>query len=751
MIALPKTLKHAGPLISTPVSRVDGPAKVTGRAKYAGEFNVPGLVYGYAVLSPIARGKIASIDASAALAMPGVLAVFTHENRPSVAWRNSKWSDPVAPSGKPFRPLYDAEIHFAMQPVALVVADTFELARAASRSVVVTYDEAPHETHIVERRGEARPAAAGGSFTPPPKPRGKPDEALAAAAAKVDHEYVHAAEHHNAMEMFATTVHVEDDGTYTVFDKIQGVASSQQYVCNVFGLAAGQVRVKAPFVGGGFGSGLRPQYQLYLAMLAATQLQRSIRVSLTRPEMFALGHRPTTWQRVALGADAGGKLTAVIHECVGSTSRFEQYAEIVVNWSGQQYTCDNVRLEHKLIDADIFTPMPMRAPGAATGAAALEIAMDELAAELKICPVAFRLNNLSMHDQNTDLPFSSKELAKAITQGAEKFGWSKRTMAPGSMTDADGKLVGYGMACGAWDAMQGQAAARAVLSVDGTLIVGSATADIGTGTYTVMTQIAAETLGLAASAVTFKLGDTALPMSPIEGGSWTVSSVGTAVKGACDAIAAKLIGFAQKMKGSPIADYAASDLALADGKIRLRTDPSKAVAIVDAMRSAGVFTIDETVRAIPNLLKQKNFTKSTHVATFVEVKVDPATLMVEVTRAVSAVAAGRIINPKTAGSQVKGAVVWGIGQALHEASVMDHAIGKFMNHDLAEYHVPVSKDVGSVDVIFVEEHDDIVNPLGAKGVGEIGLVGVAAAIANAIWHATGTRVRDLPITIDHLL
>jgi xanthine dehydrogenase YagR molybdenum-binding subunit len=389
----------------------------------------------------------------------------------------------------------------------------------------------------------------------------------------------------------------------------------------------------------------------------------------------------------------------------------------------------------------------MRAPGAGWGAYALECAMDELAAKLGLDPLELRLKNYAEKDQNDDKPFSSKELRACYRQGAERFGWARRSPEPRSMREGSA-LIGWGMASAAWDASQLVAAARAVLTADGRLTVSSATADIGTGTYTIMTQIAAEALGLPLADVTFQLGDSSLPKAPVEGGSFTASTVGSAVKAACEKVCEKLVTVARKMDGSPLAG--ADDVTFADGHIRSRSDPSRAVPITAVMRQGKVDAIEEEVAAALSP-KQKQYSRYAHSAVFAEVKVDEDLGTVHVTRVVSAVAAGRILNPKTARSQVLGGVVWGIGMALEEESAIDHAFGRFVTRTLADYHVPVNADVHDIDVIFVDEPDEVVNPLGAKGLGEIGLVGVAAAVANAVYHATGKRIRDLPITPDKLV
>ena len=549
------------------------------------------------------------------------------------------------------------------------------------------------------------------------------------------------------METFATTVVRDEDGSYTVYDKTQGVQNVRDYLCNALGFKPDEIRVVTAFVGGAFGSGLRPQYQVFLAALAARALKRSVRVVLTRQQMFSFGHRPATRQRVALGATADSLLRAVIHEATAETSRHEDYSEEVVNWSGLLYQCADARFEHKVVALDLPTPCDMRAPGAVWGVFALESAMDELAVALGIDPLDLRLTNYAEEDQNDGKPFTSKELKACYRQAGERFGWGRRDPAPRSMRRGS-TLIGWGMAGGAWESMQMKAAASARLTVDGKLTVASATEDIGTGTYTVMAQIAAELLGLPLEDVSFKLGDSALPEAPVEGGSFTVASVGSATKAACEAVRKTLLGLAQKVKGSPLAGASLLDVEFADGKIRRKDDPSQAVSISDAMRAGGVDVIEEAATARP---KSDNYSRHAHSAIFAEVEVDEDLGTVRVSRVVTAVAGGRVINPRTARSQVMGGIVWGVGSALHEQSVLDHRFGRFMTHNLADYHVPVNADIEEVDVLFVDEPDELVNPLGAKGLGEIGVVGVAAAVANAVYHATGTRIRSLPITLDKLL
>ena len=413
--------------IGKPTSRVDGPAKVTGAAKYAAEYKVPGLVYGVVVSSTIAKGKITRIDATDALQLPGVLQVFTHENSPQLAPSDDDYRDDVAPPGSPFRPLHGDEIKYSAQPVALVVADSFELARYAASIVRVEYERGAHATDLNEEREKAYQPKPREYLPTPPDPRGNAEKAFAEAAVQLEAEYRAPVEHHNPMEPFATTVVRDENGRLTVYDKTQGVQNVQNYLCNVFGYSKRDLRVLSPFVGGGFGSGLRPVYQVFLAVLAARELKRSVRVSLTRQQMFSFTHRPATWQRVALGAATDGTLEAVIHEAIAETSRFEDYTENVVNWSGLLYRCDNVKLGYRVAQLDLYTPDFMRAPGAVWGLYVLECAMDELAFKAGIDPIELRLKNYAEKDQIEDKPFSSKELRACYRLGSERFGWARAT------------------------------------------------------------------------------------------------------------------------------------------------------------------------------------------------------------------------------------------------------------------------------------------------------------------------------------
>ena len=733
--------------LGKPTSRVDGRAKVTGTAKYAAEYDVPGLAHGFVVSSAIAKGRITTIHTADALAVAGVLDIFTHEHRPKLASSDEAYKDEVAPPGSPLRPLYDDRILFSGQPVALVVAEEFEIARFAASLVRVEYEHEAHVTDFEAQRERATVSKQDEDPTPSTA-RGNPAEAFERAAVRVNGQYRMPVEHHNPMEPFAATAVWEDDDRITVFDKTQGAQNSRNYVADVLEMPRDRVRVLSPYVGGAFGAGLRPQYQLLLAVLAARALKRSVRVTLTRQQMFTLGYRSANIHELALGADSDGSLVSFRHHAVGMTSRFEDFQRDFVHWSSLLYRCENVELGQSLVKLDQNTPCDMRAPGGAEGAYAIECAMDELAYAAKLDPLELRLINYSDKDQIEDRPYSSKQLRECYRQGAEKFGWSDRNPQPRSMRDGN-ELVGWGMATGIWEAMQVPASAKAVLTANGSVEIASATADIGPGTYTWMTQLAAEMLGVPLENVTAKLGDSTLPDAPVEGGSFTTASVGSAIHAACRAVQRELLGLAQKMAGSPLAGAKLDDVVFAEGKIRYKQDESREVSVADAMRAGKAERIEKAASAAPN--GDSKYSHYTHSAVFAEVKIDEQLGVIRVTRMVNAVAAGRILNPKTAASQILGAVVGGIGMALHEETVTDQRFGRFVTRNLADYHVPVNADVHAIDVIFVEEKDEEINPLGVKGVGEIGIVGTAAAIANAVYHATGKRVRDLPITLDKLM
>lgn len=729
--------------VGTPTSRVDGRAKVTGAAKYAGEFAADRLLHGFVVEATIPRGRIVRLDSSDALKVKGVVDVLTHTHRPPLADKDEAWKDEVAPEkGSPFRPLYDDRIRFNGQPIALVVAEDWETAKFAATRIRVEYEQEAFATDLESERGTAA------KMDQPHKPRGDAAAALTRAAVRHEADYVIPSEHHNPMELYATTAVWEGNGGLTVYDKTQGVQNVQKFLCGVFRKKPEDIRVISPYVGGAFGSGLRPQHQVVLATLGALALKRSVRVVLTRQQMYSLGYRPMTIEHVALGAKPDGTLDAVTHEAIAVTSRFEDFSRNDTGWGEQLYKSPNSHLSHKLVHLDVASPCDMRAPGAATGVCALECAMDELAVALKLDPIELRLKCYSDRDQSGDLPYTSKELRACYARGAEAFGWARRNPAPRSMRDGK-DLVGWGMATGVWEALQMPVAVRIVLTSNGHAEVSCAASDIGTGTYTIVAQVAADALGLPIENVSVRLADSTLPQAPVEGGSWMAASSAHAVLGAAEDIRQELARLAKAMPGSPLADVDAATVTLVDGMIASNGRNGPALSIADVMRHSKLERIEK--EKLNQFAEDKSHARNTHSAVFAEVKVDEELGVIRVTRVVSAVAAGRILNTKTGRSQIMGGVVWGIGMALHEETVMDHGFGRIMNANIAEYHIPVNADIHDIDVIFVDEPDDRINKLGVKGLGEIGIVGVPAAIANAVYHATGKRIRRFPITLDKLL
>lgn len=741
------------PSIGQPVSRLEGTLKVTGAAKYAGEYNFPGLLHGYVVNSTITKGKILKIHTEEIKAIPGVHEVFTHDNRPSLAWFGMQYSDMDAPPGTPFKPLDDAEVKYNGQPIALIVADSFELARYAASILKVDYSEDEFFTNLEDNLSEARVPKSGLATMlkpPPPADKGDVDIAIKESFATASGRFVHGTEHHNPLELFATTTVYDGKGKVTIYDKTQGTVNCQLYVGNVFGLHFKDVRVISPYVGGAFGSGLRPQYQLFMSVMAALELKRPVRVTLDREQMFSFGHRPPTIQNTQFGADKDGMLNSMYHEAVAETSRFEDYTEVVVNWAPMLYPSPNSRMKYNLVPLDVYSPLDMRAPGGSTGLHAIEATMDELSYKLGIDPLELRILNYAERDESTDRPYSSKELRQCYIQGADKFGWSKRSAEPRSMRNGN-KLVGYGMATGIWEAMIIPARAEAGITNEGKLLVKSAVTDIGTGTLTIMTQIAADELGMDMADVVFEYGDSKMPFAPIQGGSFTTSAVGSAIKAAGKALRKKLFKAAKKSPDSLFGKSDLEDVVFEGGYIRLKSDTSIGLSLKGLVAENNGKSIKTTNFNVPNVFKLKKHSRAAHSAAFVEVEVDEELGVVNVTRAVTAVAAGKIINPKTARSQILGGMVWSISKALREETITDHNLGKYMNQNLGEYHIPVHADIHDLDVIFVEENDDVVNELGTKGIGEIGLAGMPPAIANAIYHATGKRINQFPIHFDKLM
>jgi xanthine dehydrogenase YagR molybdenum-binding subunit len=740
--------------VGQPVDRVDGRLKVTGTARYAAEAQLANVAYGVLVTSTIARGKVKDIDVAAAEKAPGVLAVLTHRNAPRLPDRKelSGTTDPSV--GRPLQPLRDDVVHHNGQPVAVVVADTFERAMQAAALVRVTYREERAVTEFAAAAEHAFPPAQPkssdrGTKKPADYRRGDPDKALADAAVRVQHTYTIPAERHNPMELHAT-VAVWDGPKLTLYDKTQWVDYVQRHAALAFGIPLKDVRVISPFVGGAFGSALRAWPHVFLAAMAARHVRRPVKLVLTRAQMFTIpGYRPYTVQKVALGATRRGKLTAIRHDGTAQTSTYEEYTESLLNPTRFLYACPNVRTRYRLAAMNVNTPASMRAPGEASGVYALESALDELAVALRLDPVELRLRNHADTDPQSGRPWSSKSLKECYREGAKRFGWDRRDPEPRSMR-AGRLLVGYGMASATWPTLRRPATVLVRIRADGTALVQTAASDIGPGTYTVMTQIAADALGLPVAKVRFELGDTKLPPAPVEGGSMTVASVGSAVQGAALAARSRVLELARGDDGSPLYLARADQVDAADGRLFLKARPARGETYAAILKRHRRQTLEVTHESKPGD-EAKNYSMHAFGAHFIEVRVDPDLGTVRVARVVSGFGAGRIINPKTARSQAVGGIVGGIGMALLEETVWDRRNARVVNANLADYHVPVHADIPELDTFFVEEDDRHVNPLRAKGLAELSLVGVAAAVANAVYHATGKRVRDLPITPDKLL
>ena len=652
--------------------RVDGIAKVTGAAKYASEFDVKNVAHGYIVTSTIAKGRVTSIDTAAAAQSPGVIKVLTHEN-------NIK---PADDADNGFFALASDAITFSAQPIALVVAETFEQARQGARLVKATYEGQSPSTDVVATLDTAKfPGGWGGGEQ---EPRGTPDEAFGDAASMIEADYTIPIEHHNPMEPHAG-IAWWDGGKLTIFNKSQSVHGDRDQVAKYFKVKPDDVSVVSLFVGGAFGSSLRPNYYTFLVAAASKAIGgRPVKLAYTRRQMFTgHGYRPFYWQKVKLAADATGKLVAASHDVVTNTPTTETYTEAFAKPARSMYACPNVATSYKIVETDLPTPAPMRAPSMVSAMTAFEIAMDELAYECGIDPLELRLINYAETDPESGKPFSSKALRECYSLASKDFGWERRTPEPRSMRDGR-MLVGWGVATGTWGAMQQRASAVVTYRADGTARAASATSDIGPGTYTVMSMIAAQHLGLPIEKVVFELGDTRLPRAPSQGGSWTTASVGTAIFGAARAITGKLLELANEADDSPLADARADDVELADGKLRrIGVEDAATVDVAELMKSKGLDEITETYDSHPSP-ERSQYATAAHGAQFVEVKVDPDTLMVKVTRVIEATACGRIMNPLTSHSQEMGGVVWGIGAALHEATEVDHRIGRMMNASLAE-------------------------------------------------------------------
>ncbi|WP_214324301.1 xanthine dehydrogenase family protein molybdopterin-binding subunit [Nonomuraea sediminis] len=732
------TVEQIG-LVGEGVDRVDGPLKVTGAADYPNDFSYPDLAHAALVRSTVAAGRITRLDISAAQTSPGVLAVITHRNAPVLG------RAPDTFLSAPPTPLQDDRIHYHGQYVAMVVAGTAEEATAAARLIEADYEKTEPILDIHDPRAELITDPWGLDAS-----RGDAEAALASAEVRFEATYTTAGNANSPMGLF-TTVAAWDGDALTVHDSTQWPGSLRTALARVFAVPESGVRVLAPFVGGGFGAGLRTWPHVILAALAARTVGRPVKLVLTRPEMFTgIGHRTETVQRLRIGATRDGRLVALDHESTTTLQMEGNNLEPCATVSESAYACPNVSTRDRQVRLNITWCNSMRAPGDAQGNFALESAMDELSYTLGIDPIELRLRNYADVHPQLGLPWSSNALRECYEVGADLFGWSRRRPEPGSMRDGDW-LIGYGMAGVSFFWYQAPCTASATLRKDGTALVRSAVTDIGTGTWTVMTQLSAELLGLDLERVTFELGDSDLPPGAQAGGSGLTAGLGNAVHAACRNLVQAFLDTVRDDPTSPLAGCALDEVGVDGGRIHRTGSPERGESYTDILAAHGLAELTADGASTPNDPQELGLAPAGPFgARFVEVRVDPELGLLRLARVVSAIDAGRILNEKTATSQIIGGTVGGIGMAMFEEIVTDPGSGRITNATFGDYLIPVNADVPDMQVVFVGRPDRF-NPIGVKGVGEIGLVGIGAAIANAVHHATGRRIRSLPITIDRLL
>ncbi|MGV9349785.1 xanthine dehydrogenase family protein molybdopterin-binding subunit [Streptomyces spiralis] len=741
--------------IGQPTDRVDGRHKVTGDAHYSADIHLDAMAYAVLVGARVPSGRVTAIDTTEAMDARGVLAVLTHENLPRIATQ-----PPLIPSlagmpapGQTFFPLQNEVVHYTGQPVAVVVADTLERAQHAAALVRVTYEETPSVTTLEQGRDRAyEPEAIFAGFVPGRNERGDVEAGLAQADVRIDATYTYAANNHNPIEPSATTATWDGD-QLTLYDATQGVAATQLTVAALLGLTPSKVRVVSHFVGGSFGCKAMIWAHPALAALASRHTGRPVRLSLTREQMFtSVGHREEQEQHITLGATREGRLTALRHHKLSPTSHFDDWAEPSLGVAGQIYACPNYEGVYRLFRANTMTPTFMRAPGEASGMFALECAMDELAHQLGIDPVELRLRNYTDTDPNTGNPWSSCGLRECYQRGAERFGWQRRNPEPGSHRDGDW-LIGYGMATAGYPVYgpNNPQRARARLYADGSAVIQAATPDFGTGVATAMTQVAADALGLPVERCRFEGGDTTLPTIAAAVGSAGAGMISAAVHTAATNLRDELVAQAVGDAESPLHGADPGTVVVRDGRMTLRDLPETGESYQDLLHRHFLPDVEAAGAWSPSPRSAREYGMMTFGAQFAEVAVDPWLGLARVRRMVGAFAPGRVLNAKTARSQLMGGMLWGLGQALLEANYMDPRRGRWVASSLGDYLVAVNADAPEVDVELIEVEDKVVNPLGVKGVGEVGQVGAAAAVANAVHHATGRRVRKAPITIEDLL
>jgi len=747
-IHLTEVAAHArhGSNIGQPLTRRDGVLKVRGEARYAADNHPPGMLYAVLAVSSIARGRVAFLDVQAAKSHPGVVDVMTSAHKPPLA------EDPDAKTN-PFMfrldLLQNDRVRYANQPIAVVIAQTLEAATEGAVLLSPRYEALP--ARIGLDGGESFVPQAVGVGNPTQMRRGDVEAGLAAATKRVEATYETSIQYHNAMEPHAI-VTVWDGDTLSIDTPSQGLAMAQGRIAGLFGIAPDKIHIRSPFLGGGFGSkGFIAGPQL-LGIMAAKLVGRPVKLVLRREQMYGpVGHRSASRQRLRLGIDGEGLLTAIDHHARVASSTFDDFFEPAADASHTLYASPAISTSHEAVRTDTGTPLFMRAPGEATGSIALESAIDEAAWACGMDPLAFRLKNYAEVEPISGKPFSSKALRECYTQGAARFGWSKRPLAPRQMRDDNGFLVGWGMGTATFPALMFQAEARAVLRGDGSGVMEIGAHDMGQGAWTALAQIAADGLGLDQDQVEFRSGSSDLPDAGIAGGSAHTATAGMAIHNAGAAVIARLAELAAGDERSPLFGSGNAGVVARGGRLFRRDDESRSESYADILGRAGLHEIDARGKSAADPAAQSVYAMHAHGAVFAEVKVDPDLGQIRVSRLVGAFAAGRVINPRMVRSQIFGGMIWGMSFALHEEAVMDRRSGRTLNANLADYHVPVNADVPDMEALMVDEHDPHVNALGIKGVGEIGITGSAGAVANAVWHATGIRVRRFPIRLDDLL
>ena len=768
--------------LGKPIDRVDGRLKVTGTATYAAEYQIKNLAYGAPVLSTITKGRVKFIDIDQAKKMPGVIGVMTSEN--CLMLHSPSGSDPGSGkfAEKDLLPLQNDRVLYGGQYIAVVVAETAEQAEQAAAAMKVTYEEQKPAVGFEANFAAAYQPGSGLGGAKTQEKRGDADAAMLTAAVTTNETYTTPVYNHTAMEPHATIAEWNGD-KLTVYDATQSVMGVQGLLSTILGVPKENTQVYALYIGGGFGSKGFTWANTLLAPMAAKQFNRPVKIELKRQQLFsAAGRRTQTQQKIGLGAGADGKLTSIKHDTISETSFVDEFVETAGVATSMIYSSPNVEVKHSLVRLNRGTPCPMRAPGESVGMYALEVAMDEIANKLKMDPVQFRITNHSDMDEQKKKQFSSKYLKECYQRGADAIGWSNRSAEPG-ITKQGNLLVGYGVATATYPANRSASSAKATLFADGHAEILCGTQDIGTGTYTVMTQVAADAFGLPVDKVNVKLGNSSYPKGAQSGGSQVSASVGPPIRAAALGAVSKVVKMAIADENSPLHGKKEEDIVASNGRIQLKDKPEKGESFADVLRRKGMDKVEASAKTNVSTRPQqdtpapdgspeakietesktnaavqadektdrKDYVFHSFGAQFAKVLVDPDLGTIRVEKIASVMDIGTVMNHKTATNQIMGGILFGMGMALMEETKYDPNNGRIVTRDMAQYLVPVHADIPEIEVQFIEKPDAFISPIGARGIGEIGVTGMAAAIANAIYNATGKRVRDLPITPDKLI